>query len=48
MISVKSRVRNRFGVGFSVKLGVRIHRRHLWGKAWNHNGTEGFSTFGPT
>jgi hypothetical protein len=48
MISFKSRVRNRFGVGFSVKLGVRVRRRHLWGEAWNHNGTKGFSTFDPT
>jgi len=38
MISFKSRACGRLWVGFSVKLGVRIHRRHFGSEAWNHAG----------
>jgi len=47
MISFELRACDRFGAGSPVKLGVRIHGRHLGGEAWNHARTKGCCTLGP-
>lgn len=47
MISFESRARGQFGAGFSVKIDVIIHGRHLGGETWNHAGPKGCCTLGP-